>query len=406
MKKLSNLTRTCLAVFFTAAAILVFYDTLMGRGMALLLLAKFTSTAAPVFVGIGFAYLLAPVVDFFERLLFGALGTPRRNKIPQTLARATSLVLTWLVICLIFYWILSAVMPELYNSLLQLISNVENYYYTVERWVEQLFEFSPQIEALVSSQMEAYYATATGWISGSLLPQAQNLVGMVSGSVVSIYIFAQNVFVGAVVSIYMLSVKEKLGAHGRKLVYGIFKQENVYWVLRGLRRVNDIFSSFIRGKLLDSFVVGVVAFFCCSLLGFPYVPLLSVIIGITNVIPFFGPFIGGVPCFFLVLLVSPIQALYFAIFIFALQQLDGNVIGPLLLGDKTGLPGFIVIAAVLIGGGFFGFPGMLFGVPVAACIYSGTRFWLECSLAKKNLPVDTAFYTKQPCHSPEGDQTH
>ncbi len=404
MRKASDLTRICMSVFLTAAAILLFYDSLMGRSMALTLLGKLMDTAAPVLVGIAFAYLLAPVVDFFERILFGGKDALRRKKVPSGLQRGTSLLVTWLVICLLVYWLLAAVIPELYNSVIQLFSNVETYYYTIEGWVERMFEFSPQIEEWVSSQMEEYYAMAMNWVGGSLLPKAQNLISLLSGGVVSVYVFAQNVFVGAIVSVYMLSEKEKLGAHGRKLVYAVCRQDQVYWVLRGVRRADKIFSGFIRGKLLDSFVVGVVAFFCCSLLGFPYVPLLSVIIGITNVIPFFGPFIGGIPCFFLILLVSPIQSLYFAAFIFALQQLDGNVIGPMLLGDKTGLPGFIVIGAVLIGGGFFGVLGMFLGVPVAACLYSGIRFWLEYRLEKKDLPTDTASYVHQSCRIPQPDE--
>lgn len=404
MKKASELTRICVAVFLTVAAILLFYDTLMGRAMVLTMVGQFLDIAAPVFYGIGFTYLLAPVVDFFERIVFGAIGTPRRSKIPGTITRGTALVMTWLSICLFFYWILAAVLPEIYNSLMQLLSNVESYYYTLESWIEQLFEFNPQVEAWVSAQMDEYYVMATNWISQGLLPRAQSLVGVVSGSVVGIYVFAQNIFMGVIVSIYMLATKEKLGAHGRKLIYGMFDKEQLYWVIRGIRRVDGIFSGFIRGKILDSFVVGVLAFFCCTLLGFPYVPLLSVIIGVTNIIPFFGPFIGGIPCFFLVLLVSPVQALYFALFIFALQQLDGNVIGPLLLGDKTGLPGFVVIAAILIGGGLFGVLGMFFGVPVAAAVYSGLRFWLECRLEKRNLPVDTAAYTRQTCRVPEPEE--
>ena len=157
--------------------------------------------------------------------------------------------------------------------------------------------------------------------------------------------------------------------------------------------MDSIFSGFVRGKLLDSLIIGILCFICCSLFKFPYTPLVSVIVGVTNVIPFFGPFLGAIPSIFLILLDSPIQAVYFALFVLALQQLDGNVIGPLILGDKTGLSSLWVIVAILVGGSFFGVPGMFFGVPVFACFYSAANFFLDVRLRHKDLPLDTGSYT-------------
>ena len=165
-------------------------------------------------------------------------------------------------------------------------------------------------------------------------------------------------------------------------------------MLRGAHKVDDIFSGFVRGKLLDSLIIGILCFICCSILKFPYTPLVSVIVGVTNIIPFFGPFLGAIPSTFLILLVSPMKALYFVIFVLALQQLDGNVIGPKLLGDRTGLPSLWVIIAILVGGGFFGLPGMFFGVPVCACLYSAATFLIEARLRERNLPEDTVAYEK------------
>ncbi|MEI3304764.1 MAG: AI-2E family transporter [Dysosmobacter sp.] len=143
--------------------------------------------------------------------------------------------------------------------------------------------------------------------------------------------------------------------------------------------------------MLDSLIIGILCFICCSLFKFPYTPLVSVIVGVTNVIPFFGPFLGAIPSIFLILLDSPIQAVYFALFVLALQQLDGNIIGPLILGDKTGLSSLWVIVAILVGGSFFGVPGMFFGVPVFACFYSAASFFLDVRLRHKDLPLDTGF---------------
>lgn len=170
-----------------------------------------------------------------------------------------------------------------------------------------------------------------------------------------------------------------------------------------MHKVDSIFSGFVRGKLLDSLIIGVLCFFGCSILDFPYTPLVSVIVGVTNVIPFFGPFLGAIPSAFLILLASPIKAVYFAIFVLALQQLDGNVIGPKFWETKTGLSSLWVIFAILVGGSFFGVVGMFFGVPVCACIYSALEFYVNVRLRKKNLPVETETYTTDTAAAPPED---
>ena len=172
----------------------------------------------------------------------------------------------------------------------------------------------------------------------------------------------------------------------------MFREEHVYWVLRGAAKVDSIFAGFVRGKLLDSIIIGVMCFVGCSILKFPYTPLVSVIVGVTNVIPFFGPFLGAIPSTFLILLVSPMQALYFVLFVLLLQQLDGNIIGPKILGDKTGLSSLWVIIAILVGGSFFGLAGMFFGVPVCACLYSFASFLTRRALKERGMPGETAAY--------------
>ena len=215
----------------------------------------------------------------------------------------------------------------------------------------------------------------------------------VSGGVLSTLVFLKNLLVGMIVSVYFMATKERCAAHARKLAYSLFSEEAVYWVFRGSAKVDRIFSGFVRGKLLDSLIIGVLCFIGCSLLDMPYTPLVSVFVGVTNVIPFFGPFLGAIPSFFLILLVNPIQSLYFLLFVLALQQLDGNVIGPKILGESTGLSSLWVIIAILVGGSFFGVAGMFFGVPVCACLYSLVAFLVDRRLAEKDLPVETEHYT-------------
>ena len=398
-----------LTVFCTVSAILLFYDTLFGRRVLQSISRQMLTAVQPILYGALIAYLLAPVVNFFERTLFpGALEKARRKgRLTARGTRALSLLLTWLLICVLGYLLASVLLPELYRSVLQLAGNVENYYLIISGWVEHLLETNPDVEAWVMTQMDTYFTDIETWLTKEALPQATTLMTAVSGGVVSTLVFLKNLLVGVIVSVYLLATKELCAAHARKVVFGLFSQQNVRWVLRGTHKVDEIFSGFVRGKLLDSLIIGILCFVGCSLLKFPYTPLVSVIVGVTKVIPFFGPFLGAIPSTFLILLASPLKALYFVLFVLFLQQLDGNVIGPKILGDKTGLSSLWVIIAILVGGSFFGIPGMFFGVPVCACLYSAGTFFVEIRLRKKSLPISTDAYTtdrpQRPPAAPDGE---
>jgi len=237
------------------------------------------------------------------------------------------------------------------------------------------------------------------WAKKDLLPQVTTLMSVVSGGVFSgvftVLGFFGDLLVGIIVSVYLLATKELCAAHARKGVYSLFRQEWVDLILQGAHKADRIFSGFVRGKLLDSLIIGILCFVGCTILKMPYTPLISLVVGVTNIIPFFGPFFGAIPSAFLILLASPLKAVYFVIFVLALQQLDGNVIGPKILGDKTGLSSMWVIFAILVGGSFFGVAGMFFGVPVCACLYSAVTFFVEVRLQKKQLPIDTEEYADQ-----------
>lgn len=388
--------------FLTVGAILLFYDTFFGRHWLPNVWRQLMGAVRPILYGAFIAYLLAPVVNFFEDRLFSAQVRRAREKgrFAAPAVRAVSLLMTWLVVCLMIYILASVLLPELYKSLLQLISNVENYYNTIAGWVESLLATYPDVENLVVEQLNIYYQDIAGWLGANdvadwlqrALSQAQTVMSVAAGSVVGLVNFLKNLLVGVIVSVYFLAAKEYCAAFARRAVCGLFSRENAGWLLRGVHRADIIFSGFVRGKLLDSLIIGVLCFICCSILKFPYTPLVSVIVGLTNVIPYFGPFLGAIPSAFLILLVSPVKALYFLLFILVLQQVDGNVIGPKILGDTTGLSSLWVIIAILIGGSFFGLPGMFFGVPVCACLYSLFTFLVDTRLKKKRLPLGVKAY--------------
>ena len=399
MKRKNPYVHAGLMFFLAACGILLFYDTLFGTRALLKIWRQFLSAVTPVLYGAFFAYLLAPVVNFFERTLFSPIVKDKRTS-PPKLARAGSLALTWLTVGLLLYLFLSIILPQLYASVLQLVGSFESYYNTVAGWLESLLATYPDIETMVGDQLNDYYLDVTNWLKSHdvadlierALSQAQTVMSAAAGGVLSVVNFFKNLLVGVIVSIYLLATKEGCAALGRKAVYSLCSQRHVRWIMRGIRRADSIFSGFVRGKLLDSLIIGVLCFIGCSVLKFPYTPLVSVFIGVTNIIPFFGPFLGAIPSAFLILLASPMKALYFLIFVLVLQQLDGNIIGPMILGDKTGLSGLWVITAILVGGSFFGVPGMFFGVPVCACLYCFVNFLIDVRLRKKNLPITLDSY--------------
>ena len=388
-----------LTVFCTVGAILLFYDTLFGHRVLQKFWRQFMAAVAPILYGCFMAYLLAPMVNFFEELSPHAKAAKLRDRRAALALRAVSILLTWTVIGILLYLLASVLLPELYKSIFQLITNAELYYRTISGWIEHLLETNPALEQWVVTQLNTYYTDINTWLTKEVLPQAQTVMAAAAGGVVGAISFLKNLLVGFIVSIYLLATKELCAAHARKVVYSLCPQDKVHWVLRGVHKVDDIFSGFVRGKLLDSLIIGILCFICCSILKFPYTPLVSVIVGITNIIPFFGPFLGAIPSTFLILLVSPMKALYFVLFVLLLQQLDGNIIGPKILGDKTGLSSLWVIIAILVGGSFFGLAGMFFGVPVCACLYSAADFLVRVLLKKKGLPLVTEAYT---AGTPEG----
>lgn len=393
MKHESRPVALAVTVFVTVAAILLFYDSLFGQRVVVNIGRQLLQAVQPILYGAFIAYLLSPMVDFFEGHLFASAVAKARSagRISRG-ARAVSLILTWLVIYVLFHLLASILLPELYRSVLQLFGSAESYYNTISGWIQHLLESNPDVEHWVTQQMNTYYEDIQTWLTKEALPQATTLMTAVSGGVMTVLVFFKDLLVGIIASVYLLATKEHCAAYARKMTYALVPTRYVDWVLRGARKTDEIFAGFVRGKLLDSLIIGIIALVCCNLLKFPYPMLLAVIIGVTNVIPFFGPFIGAIPCALLILLVSPLQCVYFCIFVLILQQFDGNILGPKILGDSTGLDSFWVLFSILLFGGLFGFAGMVLGVPVFAMFYSVISRLVRFGLRKKSLPEDTVVY--------------
>ena len=394
-----------LTAFLTVCAILVFYDAFYQGGTLQQILGKLAQGLAPVFYGLAMAYLLTPLVKWFERGILWCVSKLRK-KLPDKplkhgkgLLRAGAILLTWAVVLALTYWLMSVLIPQLVESVTMLINNARYYYTKVYRWTDTWLKENPEIGSWANDVLSEYYNNGLKNLTDTILPKAQELAATLTGGIWvgirSVIGFAMDLIVGIIISVYLLAMKEKSLARCCKMIYATMKQETAELVLTGLHNTNQVFSGFVRGKLLDSLIIGILCFIGCSILKMPYTPLVSVVVGVTNIIPFFGPFLGAIPSAFLILLVSPLKCLYFIIFIILLQQLDGNVIGPKILGDSTGISSFWVIVAILVGGGFFGVPGMFFGVPVFACLRMLVKWLMDRRLTRRGMPTEASAYVER-----------
>ena len=393
-----------LTAFLTVCAVLVFYDAFYQGGTLQQILGKLAEVLAPVFYGLAMAYLLTPLTKWFERIILWCLGKVkglqnRQIKNGKAWLRAAAILLTWAVVLALLYWLMSVLIPQLIDSVTMLIKNDRYYYYKVYRWADTWLKENPEIGSWANDMLSEYYNNAVDTLTGTILPKVQEMAAALTGGIWtgirSVVNFAVDLIVGIIISIYLLAMKEKSLARCCKVLYAAFRRETAELLLTGLHNMNQVFSGFVRGKLLDSLIMGILCFIGCSILNMPYTPLVSVVVGVTNVIPFFGPFLGAIPSAFLILLVNPLKCLYFVLFIILLQQLDGNVIGPKILGDSTGISSFWVIAAILVGGGFFGVAGMFFGVPVFACLRLLIKWLVDRRLTRRGMSTEASAYVAQ-----------
>ena len=282
--------------------------------------------------------------------------------------------------------------PELYKSIRDLV-------FTLPRQINLLVNQIGDIQADESNtgvMMRTFIKQATStfqdWLSNNLFTRMNEVMGRLTNGVIDFVSEIFNALIGVIVSIYVLYSKETFGRQCKKMTYALLNPSHANVVLHITQKANDIFGGFLIGKIIDSAIIGVLCFIGLSFLNMPYTMLVSVIVGVTNVIPFFGPYIGAIPSTLLILLANPIKGIYFLIFILLLQQLDGNFIGPKILGNSTGLSSFWVIFSILLGGGLFGFLGMLLGVPTFAVIYYIIELIIDGRLHRKNLPESSDYY--------------
>ncbi|MBR5741455.1 MAG: AI-2E family transporter [Firmicutes bacterium] len=345
----------------------------------------------PFLVGAILAWLNVPLYNLCEKFFLPRLSksNPRRGR------RLTKLFCT--VICLVFicgilYASFSMIVPGLVQSVSTLVSKSQTYLDTIMSWGEKFLENNPVVSELYANYSETIVNAVTSYAKNTILPGLTSLIGSVSVQIFAIFRFLLNFVIGIIVCVYVLNAKKLLAAQSKRLAYSVFGAEKGNTALDVTRFIDRIFYGYISGKLWDSLIIGVICFIGCTIMQIPYSLLVSVVIGITNIIPTVGPFIGAIPSALLILVESPVKCLYFVIFIIVLQQVDGNIIGPKILGESVGLSPLWILFSILVFGGFFGFWGMLLGVPFFTCLYTLLRWLIRRALAKKELPTETDDY--------------
>ncbi len=354
---------------------------------------KFLLVMQPILFGMIGAYLVNPIMKAYERgMLKFFLPRSKNEKRTKRTVRNVAIALGLVTFLAIIAAIIGIIIPQMVNNIADLTVSVPKQFKQFTVWVNSNSN-SPIMEMALDTLNDAVDSFIR-WLKADLLKE---VLGYVVTFVSSLYLVIKsllNLLIGIVVAVYILETKEKFKGQTKKIIYSFTNPVTGNKIIGIMRRCNEIFGGFIIGKIIDSMIIGVIAYVACLIMRMPYPALLGTIIGVTNIIPFFGPFIGAIPCIILVGLYNPIMALYMIIFIIILQQVDGNIIGPKILGDYTGLTSFWVIFSILIGGGFFGVIGMILGVPIFAVIYYLLKRFFEYKLRKKNMPTETEAYVR------------
>ncbi|MGN0619475.1 MAG: AI-2E family transporter [Ruminiclostridium sp.] len=353
----------------------------------------FTAAATPIIWGVVIGYLMNPAVDFFRFRVFSKWSKKSKSRKTDNVIRNLSIFIVAVLALGIIAGLLVLIVPQVVKSLSGIADNFNTYANNFLDWATVTFADIPQITEILAdpiSRIESFVNSSWKDISVHVVEFGTK----VGGGLLSFVLGFKDFIIGFIIAIYFVSSKEMIKAQAKKITFAFFRNSHAQSIISVSKRINDIFIHYITGILLDAFFVGCATFVGATIIGTPYPLLMAVLIACTNVIPFFGPFIGGIPACFLTLLVDPMKAVWFAIFMVAMQQFDGNIMVPLIQGDRIGVPSVWVLVGIIIGGGLFGFAGMLLAVPVLAIIYMLSKEFIAGKLKKKNLPVEGVIYER------------
>ncbi len=392
--------------FLVIAASILFYLLVSNLSGFTGTVGKFITILSPFIWGLVISYLLCPLTNILEKSVFLPLFNRMAKKAPTVANRRAKLangfavlfsLIALLALLAAFVWM---VIPQLYLSIESIIANSAGYVQNVYAWLDTLV-LDPELEALLGTSFGSASTFVIDIVEDYVMPQLNNLVAGLTSGVFIVVKGVYNILIGMIVAVYVLYNRVTFGAHMKKIAYCVFSVEASEKIIAGVNFADRVFNGFLSGKILDSAIIGIMCYVFCAIVNMPYALLVSVIVGVTNVIPFFGPFIGAVPSALIVFMESPWMCLVFVIFVILLQQFDGNFLGPKILGNSVGINGFWIMFSIIVGSGLFGFMGMLLGVPVFVLIYTFFTNLVNRKLQRSGLPNETEVYSNMSHIDPD-----
>lgn len=371
---------------------LVFHSSNIAAGIQVII-----DVLMPVVFGMAIAYLLTPVLNFLEAVILIPLCNKmniKKTAKRKSAVRGIAILITAFLFVAVIYILFAMLISQIVPSVEGIIGNFDSYTNNVIAWINQIFKDNQELGEYATKTIDSVLDQLENWLN-DIIPTTVALIKTISVSVINVLGILWDFIIGFIISIYMLASKERFSGQTKKIIYAVFERDTANIIIRNFRFTHRTFIGFLSGKVVDSICIGVLCFIGTSIMGTPYAVLVSVIIGVTNIIPFFGPFLGAIPSTILIFVVDPmhpLNCLYFVIFVLVLQQFDGNVLGPKILGDSTGLSGFWVIFAITLFGGLYGVLGMIIGVPIFAVIYAAVKSIINTMLEKKQMPLGTKKY--------------
>lgn len=344
------------------------------------------SNLSPFIFGSVLAYMLKPICAVFEKWTGRLFSKMKNKRHARNLSICISIFITAVLFLLVIYMLLAAVIPQVIDSGKLLVGNIPEWYTNIIEWLKSITKdtaMQQTIDDFAADGMANIQEWITKFMSIDSNALYNNILSGLTVGVKGVLTFLKNILIGSVACLYILAQRKKLASQGKLIIYSVFKEKWADKIMDELKYIDRMFSGFINGKIVDSIIIGIITFIVTKIFRIPYAPLISVVVGITNIIPFFGPFIGAIPSAFIVLMVSPLKCLYFIIMIIAIQQFDGNILGPKILGNTTGVSSFWVLFSITFFGGLFGFVGMIIGVPLFAVLYDIVKRLMHRGLAKR-----------------------
>ncbi len=398
---------TTIAIYsvIVLASIIIICFTLFNLSGLIDWLKSLLSIISPFIYGFAIAYICNPVLKFFYNKVFNRI---EKNKPRRKTRRILSIIFAYLVIIFIISIFMYLVIPQVVKSYNDLQDKIGGYVQAAQAWADNFVRTFPLFNGEYSNLSEFMDVNEISSKIKEAITNSYNLIEGVTDYIISysgrFVIELKNILLGIILSVYFLLSKDKLFAQIKKICTALLKKETFDNLSEFVKFTDRTFGGFIIGKILDSLIIGLITFIVLAVFNMPYYPLVSVIVGVTNVIPFFGPFIGAIPSAFIIFIADPYKTIWFLLIILLIQQLDGNVIGPKILGDSTGLSALWVIVSITLAGGLFGITGMFIGVPTFAVIYALVKKFIEKRLAVRGKAVDTSsYYSKDADVPPDSD---